>query len=100
MQIKDSGVVLAKYIVVPKLRKGLLRKTSRMKKAEWMELIKDSTTDWAANLCLYALYKKDASQLVDIPDPVQYWRSCCKEADQTYWDMILPGKTERVISPL
>lgn len=99
MQINDSGLVLARYVVVPKIRKGLIKKISRLKKAEWMELIKDSTTDWAANLYLYALYKKDASQLIDIPDPVQYWRSCCKKADQIYWDKILPDKQEGVFRP-
>lgn len=99
MQVTDSGVVLARYVVVPKIRKGLIKKISRLHKAEWMELIKDSTTDWAANLFLYALYKKDGSQLIDIPNPVQYWRSCCKEADQMYWDKILPDRQEGVIQP-
>ncbi len=91
MQIEDSGMVLARYVVVPKIRKGLFKRLSKLKKMEWMGLIKDSTTDWAANLFLYALYKKDASQLMDIPDPVHHWRICCKEVDQIYWDKNLPN---------
>ena len=27
---------------------------------EWMKLLNDTTTDWAANLCLYNIFKRDA----------------------------------------
>jgi hypothetical protein len=50
----------------------------------WIQLLEGNETDWAANLCLYEIFKKDASEF-KIVKTKDKWRQCCKKDDTTFW---------------
>jgi len=57
--------------------------------SEWMNLLRDKKTDWAANLCLYDFYELNASDF-DLWQNRNRWAQCCKPDDIAYWKKNLP----------
>ena len=55
-----------------------------IKKEEWMQLLLNPTTDYAANALLYFLYERDAIVLLYHRD-LEDWRMTMKEDDIKYW---------------
>ena len=57
----------------------------RMKRGEWLSLLNDETTDYAANILLYYIYKRDAIVLL-YNRSIKDWRDGMKEDDILYWE--------------
>lgn len=54
-----------------------------IKKEQWMQLLQNSATDYAANALLYSLYNRDAIVLLAHRD-IEDWRMSMKEDDINY----------------
>jgi hypothetical protein len=57
----------------------------RMKRGEWLSLLNDETTDYAANILLYYIYNRDAIVLLHNRS-IRDWRDGMKEDDILYWE--------------
>ena len=57
----------------------------RMKRGEWLSLLNDETTDYAANILLYYIYNRDAIVLL-YNRSIKDWRDGMKEDDILYWE--------------
>jgi len=82
--LDSNKVSLSQEFIKVKLSDSEKRKFRKMKPAQWLILLNDDKTDWAANLCLYDLYKKDAA-VFKIVRTREQWRKCCKEQDIIFW---------------
>lgn len=60
----------------------------RMKRKEWLSLLNDETTDYAANILLYYIYNRDAIVLL-YNRSIREWRAAMKEDDISYWEQKL-----------
>ena len=60
------------------------KKLKKVKINDWMVLLESKNTDWAANLYLYSLFKRDATQF-EVVKTKEEWRNCCKEKDLEFW---------------
>lgn len=60
----------------------------RMKRREWLSLLNDETTDYAANILLYYIYNRDAIVLL-YNRSIREWRAAMKEDDILYWEQKL-----------
>ncbi len=61
---------------------------AKLKKNEWMHMLNNETTDYAANILLYYIYKRDAIVLLYNRD-IRKWRDGMKSDDILYWNHIL-----------
>jgi hypothetical protein len=73
------------YIVVtlsPSARTSITKFTYE----EWIKLLCDTTTDWAANLCLYNIYRKEAD-FFSVWDTREKWIKLgnLRKNDISYW---------------
>ncbi|MEL6848372.1 MAG: hypothetical protein AAFP92_07630 [Bacteroidota bacterium] len=73
----------SKYIVEVSLSDKKLNEASVFTTTEWLTLLDDPTTDWAANLVLYAMSEKDAFLYVNLTE--KDWRLVRREEDIKYW---------------
>lgn len=55
-----------------------------IKKEQWLQLLQNSATDYAANALLYSLYNRNAIVLLCHRD-IEDWRMSMKEDDINYW---------------
>jgi len=56
----------------------------RISKRQWLSMLNDKKTDFAANLLLYQLYEREAIVFLDIKDASD-WRLSLKDDDLYYW---------------
>lgn len=91
-KILDSNKVeLSQTLIKVYFKKGIEKKIKGLQFEEWISLLSDEDTDWAANLCLYDIYKRDASFL-KIDKGRSYWKKCCKENDLAFWKITINNK--------
>ena len=86
-KLYNDSVVLSKYIVVvnsENAKKALIS----LSKNEILTLLKDRRSDWATNLLLYDLYKRDAT-LLSIFRNEKSWRKFLSLKDLAYWESYL-----------
>ena len=57
-------------------------------KRQWLSMLNDKKTDFAANLLLYQLYEREAIMFLQIKDETD-WRLAMKENDLHYWQQTL-----------
>lgn len=60
----------------------------RMRRREWLSLLNDETTDYAANILLHYIYNREAIALL-YNRSIKDWRDGMKEDDILYWDKTL-----------
>ena len=53
-------------------------------KRQWLSMLNDKKTDFAANLLLYQLYEREAIMFLQIKDTSD-WRLAMKDDDLYYW---------------
>ena len=53
-------------------------------KRQWLSMLNDKKTDFAANLLLYQLYEREAIMFLQIKDASD-WRLAMKDDDLYYW---------------
>ncbi len=88
--IDTNRLVVPRYYVKVLLsgsRKNVIKKLSY---DEWMNLLLNKNTDWAANLCLYDLFEKDAVIERLFIETRKEWLKCCRREDVEYWKKNLP----------
>ncbi len=56
----------------------------KMKRSDWIKALSDPQTDWAANLLLYDMYKKDATTFI-VTKNREEWIVSNMESDIEYW---------------
>ena len=81
----DNGKVstpknLIKVTITSVDSKGL----KKMKRSDWIKALNDPQTDWAANLLLYDMYRKDATTFI-VTKKREEWVISNKESDIEYW---------------
>ncbi len=59
-----------------------------MRRREWLSLLNDETTDYAANILLHYIYNREAIALL-YNRSIKDWRDGMKEDDILYWDKTL-----------
>ena len=57
-------------------------------KGQWLSMLNDKKTDFAANLLLYRLYEREAIVLLHYNNAPE-WRQAMKENDLHYWQQTL-----------
>ena len=57
-------------------------------KRQWLSMLNDKKTDFAANLLLYQLYEREAIVLLHYNNAPE-WRQAMKENDLHYWQQTL-----------
>ncbi len=75
-----------------KLNDNELLEVKRIKPKKWKQLLRENKSDYVANLILYEIYNRSATQLF-IFEGVREWRKYLKSEDLKYWDSVF------VISP-
>ena len=82
----NNKVIPSKYIVLVKSRDSVLECFKKNNKREILKLLKDPKTDWATNLLLYCLYKRDAIEYnVVITDRKKWLLLNEKRNEIKYW---------------
>lgn len=82
--VDTDAIEVSKLIVMVVQTKKDQKELLKLKKEDWIKLLKDESSDWAANLCLYDMYKKEATT-IDAAKKKEVWRICCKNEDIAYW---------------
>ena len=58
--------------------------SKHISKRQWLSMLNDKKTDFAANLLLYRLYAREAILFLDVKDASD-WRLSLKDDDLYYW---------------
>jgi len=86
LEIVDTNKIrVPRYYIKVQLSDSIRSEVKKLNHAEWMKLLLDRNTDWAANLCLYDLFEKDAVIVRLFIATRKEWVRCCKEEDIEYW---------------
>ncbi len=64
------------------------RRIKEIGKKEWMRMLNNNNTDYAANVLLYYIYNRDAFVLLYNRN-IQDWRAAMKDDDILYWKQTL-----------
>jgi hypothetical protein len=88
--IDSNKVELAQYFIEVELSDSLRNEIKKLAYKDWIALLCDVNTDWAANLCLYDLYKRDAVVARLFLKKRSEWIKCCKAKEIEYWKSHLP----------
>ena len=88
--ILDKDYVPSQYIIRVKISGEQRNMVKDFKREYWIRLLNDKATDWAANLILYDLYRKDATILEGTNLKSRSdWVLQFKKDDITYWEKCL-----------
>ena len=87
---KDS-LVPSKYIITVGLTSKKKQTLKKLSKDEWLNLLNNPDTDWAANILLYSLSEKDALVFFAVIKTKPDWDKCCRTDDIKYWSATLPA---------
>lgn len=77
------------YRVVLKLSKPRRDSLKQITNKEWLALLADNKTDWAANVCLYSLYEKDAITIGGVRSANEWKKYHYYKEDIDYWKALL-----------
>ena len=91
MKVKEKNTFIpSKYIVKMVLSDTEKEKVFAIKKNVWLALLADSSTDWAANLLLYYMYKRDAIEYYTVVKSRDKWILINKKDEELkYWKKYL-----------
>lgn len=64
----------------------------KFKYNQWMELLANPRTDWAANIVLYDLFKIDATEYIVIKNRAD-WIRTIKKRDTAFWKLNLKKRS-------
>lgn len=86
----ENGVYYSGYVIVvnslDSVGKGLIKD---IKRDQWLSLLRNDQSDWAANIILYSLYKKRASIFWTAVKTRQDWIKKSRKDDLNYWESFL-----------
>lgn len=86
----ENGIYYSGYVLVlnglDSVGKSLVRD---IKKDQWLSLLQNDQSDWAANIILYSLYKKRAAIFWTAVKTRQDWIEKSRKDDLAYWQSFL-----------
>lgn len=80
-------VISSNYIIQVEIADSIKMALSKLSREQWLQYLQNPKTDWAANLLLYDLYKKDA--LLFVTRTREEWLIRLKNEDIGYWNRTL-----------
>jgi hypothetical protein len=80
-----EGYILSRYLIHVELNDLQRKAVKKINKNEWLKILEDSTCDWAANLILYDLNKKDAIVFWANKVSEKTWHDVFRKRDIIYW---------------
>ena len=92
--INDSVLGVHSDYVGMDIDSSLYSKVKHLSYSNSIKLLRNQTTDWATNLLLYAVYKRDAKSL-DTEERRDEWLKCGKKTDIKYWRKFLSRKIHK-----
>ena len=95
LEIDSTGKVMpTTYLVCMDINKKLQKRVASKTYSNWVELLTDEKTDWATNLILYCVFKKDAFLFSSAETNREEWVRASKEEDVKYWKNFLKEKVK------
>src|SRR5947209_7344851 len=86
LQMIDSNKIIStKYFIEINLNNKQRRILKSLSKKDWIRLLNDNNSDWATNLVLYDIYKKDAFLFNSVLKTRNEWILSNKSNDISYW---------------
>lgn len=86
----DNVNMPSQYIIRVELRKSQRDEVGKLKKNDWILILNNKNTDWAANLILYDICKRDATLIYSSAWKSRSdWILLFKNDDITYWEKFL-----------
>jgi hypothetical protein len=89
--LRKSSVFIGKGKIEPAVYRikvhiadTLLNECLNFSKEKWIKLLSDDKADWAANLILYQIHKRNAVSFLASPD-MRYWKLRKKKFEINYW---------------
>jgi len=79
------------FRVILQLHKNQYKAIQNINAKEWLRLLNQKSTDFAANIILYSIYDKDATVITAFATP-EKWRRALKDDDLKYWQSVLIAK--------
>ena len=90
LQLIDTNMISpAKYFIKVDLSAKQRKILMSLSKQDWLKLLQDSKSDWAANLALYDVYLRDAILFNTVLKDKEVWKLSAKEKDVSYWNLYL-----------
>lgn len=89
--ISKDSISGGAYLIKPEITYKQFEELKKISQDRWISLLNNSQTDWAANICLYYLHKKNAAIFIIIRNRKD-WIIASKEEDLDYWQGVLKGK--------
>jgi len=83
--IDSTTAIPGKNLVQVKLSKKQQRKLQLINNEDWIKLLEIPEKDWATNLLLYCMNKKDGSQFISLIKNRDDWVKFAKAEDTKYW---------------
>jgi hypothetical protein len=83
--VDSNSVLPPQTFVVTTLTEKVKKKLAKVSEREWIQLLHNGKTDWAANLYLYEKYDLDATDF-EVVKTKDQWRLCCKQKDLLFWE--------------
>ena len=86
----EHGTFISDYLIqLVSLNIENQQVAKKWNKRQWMTLLKNKQTDWAANIVLYSLYKKRAWAFWHVVRNRAQWSATIKDEDIKYWRIFL-----------
>ena len=82
--VDTDKLEVSQSLIKVNMPEKMKREMLKLKRGDWINLLLNDSTDWIANLCLYEIYKKDATSF-EIVKNKEDWRKCCKDGDVVFW---------------
>lgn len=89
LAIHNDSLLSSKYIIKVNLSESDKAQIKRLKKRDWLNLLQNPKTDWAANLVLYCIYEIDAIQYEINIKNRRDWLLVMKDEDIKFWKIKL-----------
>ncbi len=85
LQLKtEEKAVPSKYLIKAELPENARNDLKKLTKKEWLALLSNDKSDWAANLFLYDLFERDAF-LFNTTKNREQWCLSLKQKDIDFW---------------
>ena len=86
----ENGIYYSGYVLVVNSLDSVGKLLVKaIKKDQWLSLLQNDQSDWAANIILYSLYKKRAAIFWSAIKTRQDWIEKSRKDDLAYWESFL-----------
>jgi len=82
--IGENKVTDPKFLIVVTKKTSDVKKLKEISREDWLAALNNPKYDWAANLLLYEMYKKDATAF-EVVKTREQWLDGHKKTDVEFW---------------